>query len=148
MGSADCLRRRAQPTNELPSGRCCAASVVRMTDTTEWIEHRRGDGELIGWMASEDDGFVVRDLLGRARSGVVDWLTAEETLDAIGLGFLADPFELRLADGRWLQVRIAELSPGGIRVTRDDWSESDVSDREFVLLFPSPEELRPKSVDL
>jgi hypothetical protein len=75
----------------------------------------------------------------------VDWLTAEETLEAIELSFVADPFELRLADGRWLRVRIAELSPGGIRVTRDDWSDSDIPDREFALPFPIPAELRPHS---
>jgi hypothetical protein len=117
-----------------------------MVDPTQWIEHRRGaDDELIGWMAPSDDGFVVVDLLGRTRSDEVDWLTAEETLDRIGLSFLADPFELRLPDGRWLQVRIAELSPAGIRVTRDDWGATDVQDREFSLPFPMPEELRPKA---
>lgn len=115
-------------------------------NTAEWIEHRRGvDGELIGWMAPSGDGFVVVDLLGRKRSDPVDWLTAEETLDRIGLSFLADPFELRLPDGRWLQVRIAELSPEGIRVTRDEWGAADVHDREFSLPFPIPRELRPKA---
>jgi hypothetical protein len=119
-------------------------TFMGMVDPVQWIEHRRGgDGELIGWMVPDGEGFVVVDLLGRERSDVVDWLTAEETLDEIGLSFLADPFELRLPDGRWLQVRIAELSPEGIRVTRDDWGVSDVQDCEFELLFPMREELRP-----
>jgi len=122
------------------------ATFMGMVDPVEWIEHRRGgDGELIGWMAPDGEGFVVVDLLGRERSAVVDWLTAEETLDEIGLGFLADPFELQLPDGRWLQVRIAELSPEGIRVTRDDWGAPDVQDREFELAFPMPKELRPRA---
>ncbi len=116
-----------------------------MIDSAQWIEHRRGrDSELLGWMALQGDGFVVIDLLGRARSTEVDWFTAEKTLDEIGLGFLADPFEFRLPNGYWLQVRIAELSPEGIRVTRDDWSSSEIEEREFSLPFPIPENLRPK----
>ena len=45
---------------------------------------------------------MVIDLLGRARSTEGDWLTAEKTLVEIGRGFLVDPFEFRLASGRWL----------------------------------------------
>ncbi|GHD43739.1 hypothetical protein D9V29_13945 [Mycetocola manganoxydans] len=117
-----------------------------MTNTEQWIEHRRGsDRELLGWMTPTGDGFVVVDLLGRTRTGELDWHTAEETLDAIGLGFLADPYELRLPDGRCIGVRIAELSPDGIRVTRDDWGAHDVAEREFLLPFPMPEELRPRA---
>lgn len=33
---------------------------------------------------------------------------------------LADPHDLRLADGAWLHVRIAEVSPAQIRVKKDD----------------------------
>jgi hypothetical protein len=114
-------------------------------NTEDWIEHRRGrDGELQGWMRLEGDGFVVIDLLGRERTSVVDWLTAEETLDGIGLGFLADPFELQLPDGTWLKVRIAELSTDGVKVLRDDWGTADDGEREFLLPFPAPENLRAK----
>ena len=115
-----------------------------MISCAQWIEHRRGDGQLLGWMAPERDGFVVIDLLGRTRSDAVDWLTAEETLEKIGLDFLADPFELRLPDGRGVPARIAELSPESIRVTRDDWSAADIKERKFSVPFPLPKELRPK----
>lgn len=85
-----------------------------------WIEHRRGlDRELVGWMKPVDDGFVVVDLLGRPRSEVVDWLRAEELLDAIGLGYLAEPFELRLETGQWQRVRITEVMPTRIRLQQD-----------------------------
>jgi hypothetical protein len=77
----------------------------------DWIEHRRGlDGELLGWMRPADDGFVVIDLLGRERSGAVDWFEAEQVLESLGIGYLADPYELQLGDGRWLRVRLAEVS--------------------------------------
>ncbi|MFX5734442.1 hypothetical protein ABTE21_20390, partial [Acinetobacter baumannii] len=85
-----------------------------------WIEHRRaGDGELLGWIEPAGEDFVAIDLLGRRRTGAVDWLTAEETLDELGITYLADLFDLRLDDGSWLRVRIAEVSVGGIRVKKD-----------------------------
>lgn len=109
----------------------------------EWIEHRRGDGERIGWMRPEGDGFVVIDLLGRQRSGVLEWLDAEETLDALGIGYLADPYELLLDDGRWLRVRLTEVSEDGIRMKTEDWGAIDIPIREHRVGFPLPETLRP-----
>jgi len=114
--------------------------------STDWIEHRRGpDGERLGWMVPEGDGFVVIDLLGRRRTDSVDWFTAEETLEALGIGYLADPFELRRADGTWLRVRIVEVSPSVIRVKKDDWGAIDSPQIEYTLPFPMPEDLRPHS---
>ena len=109
----------------------------------DFIEHRRGDRELLGWIRPEGDGFVVVDLLGRELTGAIDWLTAEETLEALGIGYLADPFELRLDDGRWLRVRLTEVSPELIRVKRDDWGAIDVPLLEYTVPFPIPEQLRP-----
>jgi hypothetical protein len=118
----------------------------------DWIEHRRGDGELLGWMrvagaADGSDGFVVIDLLGRERNDLtrgraVDWLDAEAALDRLGIGYLADPYELLLDDGRWLRVRITEVSTERVRVTRDDWGAIDVPAVGYTLGFPAPAELR------
>ncbi|MFF1879509.1 hypothetical protein [Leifsonia sp. NPDC058230] len=109
-----------------------------------WIEHRRGlDGELIGWMKPVGDGYVAIDLLGREKTGVVDWLDAEETLDELGIGYLADPYELRLDNGEWLRVRMAEVSAHQIRVKRDDWGDINVPELSYTLPFPAPETLRP-----
>jgi hypothetical protein len=111
----------------------------------DWIEHRRSDDrELLGWMEPVGEGFVAIDLLGRHRTGVVDWLVAEETLDALGLGYLADPHELRLEDGSWLRVRIAEVSPEEIRVTKDEWGETTATQLSYTVPFPVDEDrLRP-----
>lgn len=111
----------------------------------DWIEHRRGgDGELVGWMQPTEDEFVVVDLLGRRRTEPVDWLTAEETLDALGLAYLADPYELRLDGGSWLRVRITEVSAGGLRVKRDDWGEVNAPELYYSVPFPVDEDiLRP-----
>lgn len=110
----------------------------------EWITHRRGlDGEVLGWMRPEGDGFVVVDLLGRERTGVVDWFEAETTLDDLGIGYLADPYELRLADDHWLRVRIAEATPERVRVKKDDWGDMTAEQVYYELPFPVPaDELR------
>lgn len=110
----------------------------------DWIEHHRGhDGELLGWMKPEGEGFVVVDLLGRERTGALDWLAAEEALDGLGIGYLADPYELRLDDGGWLRVRVAEVSVREIRVKKDDWGDMSAPQVYYSLPFPAPARLRP-----
>lgn len=110
---------------------------------SDWIEHRRGgDRELLGWVVIEDDGFAAVDLLGRRRTDVVDWLTAEEALDAAGIGYLAEAYELLLEDGRWLAVRLTEVSPDAIKVMKDDWGAVDAPQLHFTLPFPMPAQLR------
>lgn len=94
-------------------------------------------------MRPESDGFVVIDLLGRPLTDAVDWLEAEEVLDAVGIGYLADPFELLLEDGRWLRVRITEVSSEGMRLKREDWGAMDVPALHFDLPFPISDRLRP-----
>lgn len=111
---------------------------------SNWIEHRRrSDGQLLGWMEPSGEGFVAVDLLGRERTEVVDWLTAEETLDELGIGYLADPYELRL-DGQWLPVRLAQVSVEGIVVKHDDWGANaiDAPQQFHELGFPAPATLR------
>ncbi len=107
----------------------------------DWIEHRRtGDGERVGWMVPRGEGFVAVDLLGRRRTDVVDWLQAEETLDELGLAYLAEPHELRLDDGGWLRVRISEVSPSAVRVKKDDWGDMTAPQIYYTLPFPVAED--------
>ena len=109
---------------------------------TNWIEHRRGDREVLGWVRPEGEGFVVVDLLGREITGEVDWFEAESTLEELGIGYLADPYEL-LLDGSWLRVRLMEVSRAGIRVKREDWGDMSSPQTMWELPFPMPETLRP-----
>ena len=109
----------------------------------DWIEHRRGDRELLGWMRPEGDGFVVVDLLGRAVSDELEWLEAEELLESLGIGYLADPYELLLEDGHWLRVRVLEVSPERILVKKDDWGDMSAPQVSYTVGFPMPAELRP-----
>lgn len=105
----------------------------------DWIEHRRGDGELLGWMRPEGDGFVVVDLLGREGTDVLDWLAAEQFLEERGIGYLAEPYELLVGD-RWIRVRLTEVSPGGIHLKKEDWGAMDIPELTFDLPFPASED--------
>jgi hypothetical protein len=113
-----------------------------MTVPADWITHRRGDGELLGWIRPDADGFVAIDLLGRALTERIDWLDAEEALEATGIGYLADPFEL-LVDGAWVRVRLTEISADAIRVKTEDWGAIDAPVDQYVVPLPAPETLRP-----
>ena len=114
----------------------------------EWIEHRRPDGETLGWIVPDGDGFRVRDLLGReVTTDVVDWLQAEETLDALGIGYLADRYALRLPDGSERPVRIAEASVLGVTVVADEFGAASAvgaTPERFRVAFPVHGDLRPR----
>jgi hypothetical protein len=60
---------------------------VQDVPPSDWIEHRRSDGEQVGWLVPEGDGFHVVDLLGRRRTAdPVAWPDAEEAFEALGIG--------------------------------------------------------------
>lgn len=115
----------------------------------DWIEHRRSeDREPVGWIVPNGEGFSPVDILGRpVTDAPVEWLEAEEILDVLGIGFLADRYLLSLPDGTERPVRITEAGPEGITVVADEWGSASAvganSDR-FRLPFPVPEELRPE----
>lgn len=105
----------------------------------DWIEHRRGDRELLGWFAPSGDGFVVIDLLGRPRTEPLDWLAAETFLDDLGIGYLAHRYTYL---GR--PVRIAEASTSGVTVVADEYGAASAvgaSPDRFALPFPVPGDL-------
>jgi len=109
-----------------------------------WIEHRRpGDRERLGWIRPDGDGFVALDALGRAVTGTVDWLAAEEALEDRGLHWLADLWQLDLPDGTRERVRIVEVTPDRVVVKGDDFGAVDVVTRSYVLPFPAPAALHP-----
>lgn len=112
-----------------------------MSDQPGWIEHRRPDGERVGWMLPHGEDFIAVDLLGRRVTGPVDWLTAEETLDELGIGYLADPYRLQLDSGESIRVRIAEVSPTNITAKLDDFGAVGALQLYYELGFPAPDSL-------
>lgn len=112
----------------------------------DWIEHRRSDRELVGWIVPEGEGFLAYDILGRVVTDVpVDWLAAEEVLDERGIGYLADRYLLRLPDGAERPVRISEVSTERVVVVADEFGAASAvgaqADR-YELPFPVPAVLK------
>lgn len=115
----------------------------------DWIPHRRGsDRELIGWIRPEADAWVAVSLFGADVSGPLDWVEAEEALEAVGLSWLAEPWVLE-RDGTPVRVRIVEVSPGDapgrgrVLVKTDDFGAIDMPYELFELAWPPPATLRP-----
>jgi hypothetical protein len=108
----------------------------------DWIEHRRSDGERLGWLVPTGDGFHVVDLLGRQRTvAPVDWFQGEELLDTLGIVYLANRYSLRLSDGVERRVRIGEVSTSGIVVVADDFGSASAvgaNPEAYELPFPAP----------
>lgn len=89
----------------------------------DWIEHRREDGELVGWIVQEGVDFATVDLLGR-RAAPVDWLAAEERLEELGIGYLAERYAYWKSPEAWVRVKLVEVSPDGITVQEDDFGDA------------------------
>ena len=108
-----------------------------------WIPHRRGDGELVGWIVPEGEGFVTIDLLGRPRSAEpVDWVAAEELLEDLGIGYLAEIYAYRVSADDWARVRLIEVSADGVTVKEDDFGDVAADLPRYRLAFPVGDELR------
>ncbi|UUT36112.1 hypothetical protein [Microbacterium elymi] len=110
----------------------------------DWTEHRRDDGELVGWIRPAGDDWVAVDLLGRDASEPIDWLDAEAVLERRGIGWLADIWMLDRADAPPLRVRMVEVTPDHVVVQTDDFGAIDVPVTRFELPWPAPEGLRPR----
>lgn len=108
-----------------------------------WIEHRRSDGELVGWMEQVGDDFRLFDLLGRERTDApISWLLAEELLDDLGIGYLADPYALEM-NNEWIRVKILEASPARIVVKHEDFGDVTADLPTYELAWPAPATLVP-----
>lgn len=112
----------------------------------DWIEHRRGDRERVGWIVPDGKLFVAVDLLGRVRTPrPVEWLDAEELLDGLGIAYLAERYTLTVADGRERPVRIGEVTTDSVDVIADDFGAASAvgsAPERIRLPFPAPRELR------
>ncbi|MFD5226145.1 hypothetical protein ACFWHT_11050 [Microbacterium sp. NPDC058342] len=116
---------------------------------SDWTPHRRDDGELLGWIRPDGEGWVAIDVLGRTASGAVDWLDAEAALEAVGLAWLADVWMLEDEAPTPLRVRFVEVTPsegataGRIVVKADDFGDMQRPPAErFTLPWPAPARLR------
>lgn len=108
----------------------------------KWTPHRRDDGEQLGWIRPEGAEWVPVDVLGRELTGPVDWLEAEEALEAHGLSYLADSWLLEREDGETVRVRIVEVTPERIVAKGEDFGAVDIHTQVYELPWPIPSRLR------
>lgn len=120
--------------------------------------HHREDGELIGWILPAGDEFgdgsgddtgdgsgdawTAIDLLGRVAAASVPWLDAEAALEALGIGYLADPWVLDRPGVAPVRVRMLEVTPERIVVKVEDFGDINRPTERFELAWPIPPELR------
>lgn len=113
---------------------------------SNWHEHRRDDGELIGYVAPLDGGFAAYTLFGYPLAEGVDEFDAEQALESAGLRYLADRWLLAL-DGRDdpITVEILEATPSEVTVKHVDYSDDGRWGSLFTLDVPvGPERLGPQ----
>jgi hypothetical protein len=85
---------------------------------TDWQPHHRDDGELIGYVVTEENGLVVPvNLVGHPIGDAMDRFAAEELLENAGLSYLAEPWLLRHDDGTEQRVVIIEVDADHVVVT-------------------------------
>ncbi len=121
-----------------------------MVIPAEWIEHRRQDGEPVGWIVPDGEFFSAVDVMGRTVATGLDWVEAEEALEERGLSFLAERHTLTLPDGSTRPVRISQLSPESVTVVADEFGAASAVGahaEEFHLPFPVPEETLREGTD-
>ena len=118
-------------------------------DDSTWVEHRRpGDREVLGWVRPEGADVVAVDRLGRDLTGPVSWADAEAALEERGLGWLADLWQLTLADGTVVRVRLVEAGPSGVVVAEDrGGAVGRTAPATWTLPFPAPAALAPFAGD-
>ncbi|WP_018142473.1 hypothetical protein [Alloscardovia criceti] len=112
-----------------------------MTIPGNWYEHHRDDGELLGWISPQGEGFVPIDLLGR-EGEPTDWVSAEKALENLGLGYLSEPFLYEAEAQRWLRVRIVEVNAQHIMVKEEDFGDITHHTPVHEIPFPPGERLK------
>jgi hypothetical protein len=112
-----------------------------------WREYRRqDDAELLGYIAPTDEDFQARTVFGYPLGAISDQDTAEQTLESIGLSYLAERWLLTI-DGRDepITVQIVEATPAQVTVQSVDYGYEGDYGTAFSLDVPIlPDRLRPE----
>jgi hypothetical protein len=122
------------------------AGNLRYVIPQSWIEYRREDGELLGYLRPAEGAagrYVPVTVFGYALGCAGDESEAQQVLDAIGLSYLADRWSLTL-DGRGepISVQIVEASPQQVLVRNVDYGYDGDIGTTFRLDVPVDDSLR------
>lgn len=150
LGADIARRAKSLPTpylvNWLPHGRQVAilGVMTHAMSADRWVPVHRDDGELIGFVAEDAQGWRALTVFGHPIAGVLDREGAEEQLHAVGLSYLAEKWHLR--DGEdWISVQLVEASPVGVTVQLVDFFDhaDRYGERQHLAAPVSPDRLRP-----
>lgn len=110
--------------------------------------YRLDDGELVGYLIPADDDLVVpTTIFGYDLDRAMDRFAAEQTLEDIGLSYLADAWLLTHDDGSEQRVVLVECDPEEIVVANAGFAlvmgaPRDIGDRQ-VIAVPTDRLRRP-----
>jgi hypothetical protein len=106
---------------------------------TAWVPYHRMDGELIGYLMADGRDLVVpMNLVGHPVGEAMDVFAAEQTLEDVGLSYLAEQWLLRQDDGSEKRVVIIEI----------DADHVVVGDADFALVVGRPADMVGERVTL
>lgn len=109
-----------------------------------WVPVHRDDGELIGFVAEDDQGRRPLTVFGHPLSGAADREAAEERLHSVGMSYLAEKWELRDQED-WISVQLVEASPAGVTVQLVDFFDhaDRYGERQHLTAPVGTDRLRP-----
>lgn len=113
---------------------------------SEWIEHRREhDDELLGFLVpGGGERFTPVTVFGYPITEPTDREGAEESLDRLGLSYLAEPWTLKREGQEPIRVEIVEASPERVVVKNVDFGSELEYGTRFTLSAPVYERLTLK----
>ncbi len=103
----------------------------------EWIEHRRAhDDELLGFLVPDGLRFTPVTVFGYSIAAPADREDAEETLNRLGLSYLAERWTLHREGQAPIQVEVVEASPQRVVVKNVDFGSDHEYGTRFTLDAP------------
>ena len=94
--------------------------MTSMQHSDGWTPVRREDGELIGFLAQDADGWRPLTVFGHPIADAGDRVDAEDRLHSVGISYVAEKWEVR--DGAdWISAQLVEASPAGVTVQLVDF---------------------------
>lgn len=105
--------------------------------------HRDEDGELLGYLVTEDADTVPLTLFGFPLAPPSDLDGAEAVLRGRGLAVLADPWWLAEPDGTGFRVQILSATPDAVLVARAGFGFVSHDGERWRVAVPAGDRLRP-----
>lgn len=113
----------------------------------DWIDHRRADGEVVGYLVFEGDAWTPHSLLGVPVGKPGELADAETRLDELGLAALIEPWEFVDGSGAARRVVIREINRSFVTIQSAEFAlvaGASTASREVMKLDLPTERLRPR----